>query len=239
MARWLAWMLACGCLPGCSGGGAPAEPGSTFLSAFEFSEFCAETGAESCERCRDDIADERDECLRVCAALAERTGSSECFASCRVERAVCETECGLEPNTCAVPGFRFEPSLSQDPAIESACTSANARNLRCRRAPGRLDCAEKSRLERPEAAQVYACLAALECDADTADCTAALGRSEFGTELAEQCPSEPLDDALITAVNRAAIWVRPEALADAAVCAERACSERRFSACVQAWLSAL
>jgi len=238
MSRLFVWVLAGGCLCGCSDG-APAESRSSSLNAFEFSEYCAETGTESCDRCRDRIDEERDECLRVCAALAERTGSSECFASCRVERAVCEPECRLEPSSCAAPGFRFEPSLSRDPALESACASANARNLRCRQAPARMDCAAKSRLERSEAAQVYACLAELECGADTDPCLETLGESELGASLAAACPADPLDEGLISALNRAAVWARPEVLADAAVCAERACFERGFSACVQAWMSAM
>jgi hypothetical protein len=209
------------------------------LNAFEFSEYCAETGAMRCKRCRDDADDERDECLRVCAALSERTGASTCFASCEVPRPSCDAECALDPDECAAPGFRFLPSLPSDTALEAACASANLRNHGCRQGPVRTDCGTSSRLERPEAAAVYECVAELECDAVSKPCFSLLGESNSGESLAASCPGEPLDEALVSAVNRAAVWVLPEVLEDARVCSEQACSKRRFSACVQAWVGAL
>jgi hypothetical protein len=239
MARWLFLVIACWCGVACSRSGTPSESDSISLKAFEFSEYCAETGALRCDRCRADVEDEREECFRVCAALAERTGSSTCFASCESRSASCDAECGLDPDECAVSGFRFEPSLPPDATIESACTSANVRNRGCRQSPIRTDCQRSSRLERQKTAEVYACVSALECDADAEPCLARLGTSGFGASLAESCPDEPLEKALISAVNRAAVWARAEALDDAAVCSEQACSEQRFAACVQAWVSAL
>ncbi len=239
MTRWLILMVSCWLGAACSGAGTTGETGAIALKAFEFSEYCAETGAMRCERCRGEADDEREECLRVCAALSERTGSSTCFASCDVTRRSCDAECSLESNECAAPGFRFQPSLPSDAAIEAVCKSANLRNQGCRQGPVRTDCEASSRLERPEVAGVYDCLAELECSAAAKACFSRLGESSFGESLAASCPSEALDEALVSAVNRAAVWVLPEVLEDARVCSERACSERRFSACVQAWVGAL
>lgn len=239
MTRWLVLVLSGWCGVACSGSGTPSESDSISLNAFEFSEYCAETGALRCDRCRADVEDERGGCLRVCAALAERTGSSTCFASCGLPSASCDAECSLDPDECAVSGFRFEPSLPADAVIEAACASANVRNRGCRQSPIRTDCEASSRLERPETAQVYTCLSALACDADVKPCLSRLGESTFGAALADSCPEEALDQALIAAVNRAAVWAREEVLDDAAVCGEQACSEQRFSACVQAWVGAL
>jgi hypothetical protein len=239
MTRWLLWVISCWCGVACSGSGTRSESDSISLKAFEFSEYCAETGALHCDRCRADVEDEREECFRVCAALAERTGSSTCFASCESSRSSCDAQCSLDPDECAVSGFRFEPSLPADAVIAAACTSANVRNRSCRQSPIRTDCDQSSRLERPETAQVYACLSELECDADGKPCLARLGSSSFGASLAESCLDEPLEDALISAVNAAAVWARAEVLDDAAVCSEQACSEQRFAACVQAWVGAL
>jgi hypothetical protein len=239
MTRWPFLAISCWCGVACTGSGTPSESDSISLNAFEFSEYCAETGAVRCDRCRADVEDEREECFRVCAALAERTGSSTCFASCGSPRASCDAECSLDPDECAVSGFRFEPSLPADVVIESACTSANVRNRGCQQSPIRTDCEQSSRLERPETAQVYACLSELDCDADTKPCLARLGTSSLGASLAESCPDESLEEALISAVDRAAVWARSEVLDDAAVCSKQACSEQRFAACVQAWVSAL
>lgn len=239
MTRWLLLVVSCWFGTACSGAETTVESGALALNAFEFSEYCAETGAMRCERCRAEAEDERGECFRVCAALSERTGSSTCFASCEVPRASCDAECALAPDECAAPGFRFQPSLPGDASIEAVCTSANLRNQGCRQAPVRTDCEASGRLERPEAAAVYECLAELECGAVAKSCFWELGVSTFGESLAASCPSEPLDEALVSTVNRAAVWVLPEVLEDARVCSERACSERRFSACVQAWVGAL
>jgi hypothetical protein len=238
MTRGLLLVISCWCGAACSRSGTPSES-LISLKAFEFSEYCAETGALRCDRCRADEEDAREECFRVCAALAERTGSTTCFASCESWRSSCDVECSLDPEACATSGFRFEPSLPADAVIESACTSANVRNRGCQQSPIRTDCEHSSRLERPETAQVYACLSELECDADAKPCLARLGASNFGASLAESCPDEPLEEVLISAVNRAAMWAREEVLDDVAVCSVKACSERRFAACVRAWVSAL
>ena len=239
MARWLVLLVWCGCGVACSGAEAPAEVDALALNAFEFSEFCAETGAMRCERCRSDAAEGREQCLRVCAALAARTGASTCFASCELPAPSCDPECALAPDECAAPGFRFQPSLPADRTIEAACTSANARNRGCRQGPLRTNCETSSRLERSEVVEVYECLSELTCGAVAGPCLAELGDSTFGALLADSCPSEPLAETLVSAVNRAAVWLRPEVLDDAGVCTEQACSEGRFSACVQAWASAL
>jgi len=239
MARWLVLTLWCGCGFACSEGGGSAGPQSLTLKAFEFSEYCAESGGERCERCRADLDLELEACFRVCAALAERTGSSACFASCGVQPELCDDECGFEPGECAVPGFRFRPRLPVDAAVDSACAAANSRNRACRAAPIRTDCAWSSQVEHEAAASAYACLAELPCGAPVEPCLSGLGESTFGESLADACPSEPLDEALIATVNRAAVWVRDEALDDAFACSEHACSERRFQACVQAWVGAL
>ena len=123
--------------------------------------------------------------------------------------------------------------------MASACARANSRNRACRQSPLRTDCESSARLEREEAAEVYRCLAELECGASPNVCVSRLGESMFGASLAESCASQPLEAALISAVNRAAVWVRPEVLSDALICAEQACSTQRFSACVQAWVGAL
>lgn len=239
MTRWLVLLLSSGGGVACSAAEEPRRPDVLSLKAFAFSEYCAETGGDRCARCSSDVEAEREECFHVCAALAQRTGSSACFATCGHPQQSCDVECGLDPAECAVPRFRFEPLLPRDGAIEAACTRANARNRACRQGPVRTDCEASSRLERTEAAEAYECLAALACGADPAPCVAGLGESDFGDLLASSCASEPLDGSSISAVNRAAVWVRAEVLDDALVCTEQACSEQRFSACVQAWVGAL
>lgn len=209
---------------------APAEEGKGVMAR---EQTCLKT---YCEVMRETCVASIDECYSECGLMAYDSLYIDCLNVCN--RRSCDDSCSSSlDDQCG--RYRYEFSLPADanPAIASHCEAALVRDQRCGETLIPPHCDQFAHLERPEAADAYACIAALPCGADPEPCWPAA--TELGQKVCGridrcagfECPPEI--EQIMAALGG---WLRDDVQAEALACFDHRSCENGV-ACFEAWLA--
>lgn len=229
--RWIVALSVVGLVSGCMG-------------SMERQSFCAETRCDQQVRsCLAEVRRRCDECWQIYQrlVLSGEIPISSCEASCN--NRYCYDLCVPgERSECVRTGYRFSLPAA-DPAVEAACRRAQDRSDRCgeRGVLGR--CEINARVERPEAAGAYDCVANTACGGSTDHCFAGLRSGTLGDEICarmDQVCGQPNrcgpDDR--AAFNAWQGWLRDDVVQAARSClSEPSCEQ--LHTCLSAWVDTL
>jgi hypothetical protein len=197
------------------------------------------------------------ECLKtVCAARAEQNSNacSRCLDVCSSASydcdpsRECEVSCGdtsdCSSDACEDEGFKA--TLPNNPSAEilAACGRERAHVSECGYEAKNIDCTTYSKVERPEMAPYYDCVAMLSCD-DLANKDAVAkcepATTTFGDDLCAKLEAKcagTCSDDVRAALDAEGPWLRDDAKSAAASCANQStCGD--VGECLSAWKSAV
>lgn len=224
-------LLGLSLLAAACGAGPDADEAGGPRSSLTRSSVCAKT---RCEKIFDDCQSYLNECFGQCNAMPIEY-SFQCVSVCSNYQC---SPCTVDD--CVEHDYEFEISAPRNPEVFAACEGFRARSAGCGSDVTKLDCDRFARLERPEVAASYDCLASLACGADEASCAPAptsWGLS-FCLALNASCDYAGLGctPAEAQQLDQAAAWLKDDVRAEAMKCLdESACSD--VSACVNAWFA--
>lgn len=210
---------------GCVGGG--GEPDTMQVEKTCYMNAC-EARISDCENRASALCQD---CYTLCAGAS--------FSGCSCD-SVCESHCtyscyGDEEETCVNDGYEFEPG-PRDAAIAESCADYAARVQACGGEADPSLCETFAHVERPEAADAYACLADLECDEDSAGCvlgTSTLGREACG--VVEGICNTACNEEWAAFVDEEGAWVRPDVANALRVCFDETDCDA-LDECMTSWL---
>ncbi len=210
---------------GTGGGNAPqAEP-----ETMQFLMHCTKT------ECETDL----DHCAKDCSnSSAPSVCRKDCAETYSVGKPACSSECDEGTFSVVAP--------KRDPNVQAACERAVARDVACGSKQVDEHCARRSRVERPEAAAVYDCIAQLPCGADADNCLAPLSlpREPLGTAFCavadimlvapNECKSEFKQE-----LNADTNWLRQDVVDVAYACMHIGGHFNWFWDCSSLWVTAV
>lgn len=217
-----------------------ARPDETFeLNNFIFTDKCAATQADVCQRCESNQRIEVNECWSVCSDAQSAGIFQDCSRICGDldDPSRCKSACDVvDEEACVERAYEFDVRGERDAKLEAACEDAVERDADCGEAHVGTACQVYAQVERPEARAAYECVADTECGGEANDCFADLGESNFSQEVTAAC-AEALSEDLMVKLDMQGSWLRESALEDVFIC-ERLCGTGDYADCVQLWLEA-
>jgi hypothetical protein len=214
------------------------------MGSMERERFCAET------RCQREVHECETRAAEVCAqcldayeelVLSGQIPISSCEYSCSSRS--CRSRCLPGDDTqCVRPGYRFSLPAT-DPAVEAACERAVARGMRCGEPTVSGSCSVNARVERPEAAAVYECLANTACGGSGDACVAGLPPGTLGDEICARVDQVCMGQTACGADDRPAFnhwqgWLRDDVVRAGRSCLEESSCDG-LRACLAAWVATL
>jgi len=198
---------------------------------------CLETRCQHFTRqCEQLIAPLCSDCLAGCLGSGSASACSEvCGCNCHLN---CAEGNGLQ---CFTAAYTFRLPNSRDERLAGACASALARDQRCHERSIEGDCDVIGRIERPEHASIYDCIARTACG--TALTCTVPPPSSLGDDLcaaerrrcAETGANVLCGDANRDYYNNMGPWLDADALAALRSCLD-APECQPLHACVSAWM---
>jgi hypothetical protein len=202
---------------------------------------CTETRCARAQReCREILQPFCDRCNVECYSLG--ASGDTCVRYCH-EQCECDTHCSAESmSACGTTEYSFLLPANADAPLEAACHRALEHRAACNAPSIGGTCEVNARIERPENARAYNCVADITCGGKESECLTDLHPGTVGDELcsaiATACgDTRPCSDGAAEAFNREAAWLRDDSLAALRSCAPLSSCEDIWK-CVHAWLVA-
>lgn len=192
----------------------------------------SECGKTICEAHFDDCQSYLDQCFGQCNAMGMEY-ASQCISVCY------NYDCGsCTAEGCAEPAYQFTIESPRNEELFGACQRAVARDAYCGEEISGTVCELYSRLEKPENAAAYDCIAKAPCGAPTFACvpTPVGWGMDFCLALNGRCDAAGFGCTVeqVDSLNAWAAWVKDDVLDEAMRCLdEDSCTE--IGACIEAW----
>lgn len=191
----------------------------------------------TCEHSYQACKEQEAECWSQCSLMLDY--AAECASAC--SSTSCSSCISEDDDTCALYSYQFEIKSEADPALLTACKAAVARDQVCGEAHLEADCDHFARLEDPQYAGVYSCVAATPCGDDVGACfdsippalTAKWFAEEFNSICANQYVMEP---AQVAALAEDLSWMSVNVRAALSACTDTYYCENVI-ACEEAWFA--
>lgn len=220
------------------------------MGSMERQSFCAETRCQQqrnqrIDTCVSDVELRCSECYDLYKDIIVSGGQ----VSGNPCNSVCDTshcyrgECPpVEEDECARTGYRFSLPTT-DSRVEEACRRAEARGTRCGEPTVQGHCEVNARVERPEAAAAYECIANTACGASTSDCNTELHPGTLGDEICARinqvCMGQyTCDPDSREAFNQWQGWLRDDVVSAGRSCLDEPSCEH-VRTCLSAWVDTL
>jgi hypothetical protein len=227
----------------CSGAKVGSQGAGMDTSVMTLVTSCAETRCERQQRLCEEAQDSQcDACYEACSSLATNTGNVSCLSTCSdiCSSSDCYDSCAPD-SPCVATSFEFVLPAERDEMHFAACERYRQHVSECLGEPLDEPCDHYARVERPETAAAYDCVAAQSCPTlSLSDCVGSLPPGTLGSEDCSvrlrcgwECPEESRE--VLDFEHR---FLRPDAADALRLCFQQpTCDD--YARCTSAWAAAI